>query len=720
MKLLLSTTALLLLLLSKEGVQSLDTDSKNERELFSKIIGGQDADPGQFPWFARGRGRTGGWWGCGGSLVAEEWVLSAAHCGWTPTGTFQIGALCSPYSTDDNCGQPVDEIGMDMVFDHPSYNGNTLEYDFSLIRLSDLSSVTPVPMDETGIVDNYQGGEMLQPIGFGETGTGSSTDLLWVDSPFVTNSVCNSLYNGGITSSMMCAGDTVNGGVDACQGDSGGPLYDANAETLVGVTSWGIGCALKTHPGVYARIHNQWAWIKNTICTNSLKSNPSFCGPPPPTSAPSACQGGLLDIELRIRTDNWGYETTWLLENTNTEEHVAHESALENNEEYVYNFDLCATPCYKFTITDTYGDGILTSSSGYYDFSVNGEIIATTGDTDGNFGSEESVEFCGEDYVSPPVDPTASPTKNPTDTPTTSPTDNPTDTPTASPTGTPTASPTKNPTDIPTISPTDNPTDTLTTPPTDNPTVSSTPAASTTISPTSSPTSPPTDNPTTSPSSSECGFEALLQLKTDSWASEISWSLIEKSTGTVIESAEYDNGDNMKVFQYPFCLPSACYEFQIMDSYGDGINKSSKSGYRFSVDEAILATSADDFNGNFGSEESVTFGCNLPCEEGDFEVILDVTTDRWAYETSWTLENSDSGYVIDSVGYEYSEMNTQFEYTYCLASDSCYEFVMNDSFGDGIGGSGSYDLSVDGIIIATSVDDEGNFGSQETANFGSC
>ena len=80
------------------------------------------------------------------------------------------------------------------------------------------------------------------------------------------------MYGGDILASMMCAADP---GQDSCQGDSGGPLYDSDSNTLVGVVSWGYGCADARYPGVYSRISNQWDdWIKprsvQTIQTQSL------------------------------------------------------------------------------------------------------------------------------------------------------------------------------------------------------------------------------------------------------------------------------------------------------------------------------------------------------------------------------------------------------------------------------------------------------------------
>merc|ERR1712061_797068 len=79
----------------------------------------------------------------------------------------------------------------------------------------------------------------------------SSPDVLHVvDTPGVSNAVCDTAYGGtgSITDEMICAGNTVNGGVDACQGDSGGPLtyLDQGRAVLVGVVSWGRGCALHT------------------------------------------------------------------------------------------------------------------------------------------------------------------------------------------------------------------------------------------------------------------------------------------------------------------------------------------------------------------------------------------------------------------------------------------------------------------------------------------
>merc|ERR1711937_399572 len=126
---------------------------------------------------------------------------------------------------------------------------------------------------------------------------------------------------GEITDAMMCAGDTSDGGEDACQGDSGGPLYDKNADTLVGVTSWGIGCALEDYPGVYSRISDQWeSWIKPTICDNHSSPKPDFCSsdptppsptPPSPTPPTNPCGADEDMFRFRMKTDDYGEDITW-------------------------------------------------------------------------------------------------------------------------------------------------------------------------------------------------------------------------------------------------------------------------------------------------------------------------------------------------------------------------------------------------------------------------
>lgn len=97
----------------------------------------------------------------------------------------------------------------------------------------------------------------------GSRGSGvPDTDALQkVTVPIVSREDCNSKYSGAVTEGMICAGFT-EGGKDSCQGDSGGPLTDPSG-TLIGIVSWGQGCALPNYPGVYAHVGNYVDFINS-------------------------------------------------------------------------------------------------------------------------------------------------------------------------------------------------------------------------------------------------------------------------------------------------------------------------------------------------------------------------------------------------------------------------------------------------------------------------
>ena len=117
----------------------------------NKIVGGELAPVDKYPWFARLVYRNGSSWaGCGGMLVAPEYVLTAAHCvspntPWsTNQAAVQIGAACP--NSSNNCGQPVQQINVESITPHPNYSSSTTNNDYALVKLVSRANATPVAM----------------------------------------------------------------------------------------------------------------------------------------------------------------------------------------------------------------------------------------------------------------------------------------------------------------------------------------------------------------------------------------------------------------------------------------------------------------------------------------------------------------------------------------------------------------------------------------------
>lgn len=250
-----------------------------------KIINGEDVPPGEYPWFTRFVNKFDfEWEGCGGSLITPEFVLTAAHCisPNTDLDETNLAVEIGRYCTDDisNCGEPFETINVADVYVIPSYDASTFNNDYALLRLETRSTAMPVKMDP-GYVDDYPEGQRnLWPIGFGNTGTSLfcvifgcfPTHLQHVEVAFVPSDECDEAYNQEtITDAMMCAADP---GEDACQGDSGGPLYDKDNDVLVGITSWGYGCADPDYPGVYSKVSKIFHQLWTTLCSRRFHSFP--------------------------------------------------------------------------------------------------------------------------------------------------------------------------------------------------------------------------------------------------------------------------------------------------------------------------------------------------------------------------------------------------------------------------------------------------------------
>ncbi len=235
-------------------------------ERSNRIIGGVAVNAGELPYMVSLQKGTRHF--CGGSLIAKNWVLTAAHCvrgGSTSGLNLRIGMLKQGEHAS------AENFTAKRIISHPDYNSSKTDYDYALIELDGSSKATPVALNrETlDLPDEEDKAPSATTAGWGTTSEGGSisSSLLKVDVPMVSAKNCEEAYPNKITKQMICAG-FIKGGKDSCQGDSGGPLLmknDSGENVLIGVVSWGQGCARPKKFGVYAEVYGATSWIENQL-----------------------------------------------------------------------------------------------------------------------------------------------------------------------------------------------------------------------------------------------------------------------------------------------------------------------------------------------------------------------------------------------------------------------------------------------------------------------
>ncbi|MBU0945703.1 MAG: trypsin-like serine protease [Proteobacteria bacterium] len=234
--------------------------------MIPKVVGGAAAEPDRWPWAAAiafKKDDDSLFQYCGGTLIDSRWVLTAAHCDVQKGDKVILGRS----NLKQEGGEVIDVTRVLYTRDSglKAFDPNTMDHDIALVELATASSQQPVSrVGATGAAVSV--GKQATVIGWGllEEGGEASDTLQQVAVPIFSNDSCDALYslsNISITDNMMCAGLH---GKDSCQGDSGGGVFVQNSldqDVMVGVVSFGIGCARPNFPGVYTRVSNYAAWI---------------------------------------------------------------------------------------------------------------------------------------------------------------------------------------------------------------------------------------------------------------------------------------------------------------------------------------------------------------------------------------------------------------------------------------------------------------------------
>jgi secreted trypsin-like serine protease len=240
-----------------------------------RIVGGVPASEGEYPYFTAlqfvGNGSPFDRQFCGGTLVAPQVVLTAAHC-VEGTAAQDIEVTVGRTNLDDESSGEV--IAVENIEVHPQFISVDNGYDVALLQLTEPSSAPTIELAGPDDVDLVQPDSPSTVIGHGTTSAGGqgSARLREVTVPIQDDQYMADRYNAdgaNYDAATMIGAGPIQGGQDSCQGDSGGPLMVFNGDTpkQIGIVSWGgtnnnPGCAIPDLPGIYSEVYQgellQW------------------------------------------------------------------------------------------------------------------------------------------------------------------------------------------------------------------------------------------------------------------------------------------------------------------------------------------------------------------------------------------------------------------------------------------------------------------------------
>lgn len=237
-----------------------------------RIVGGDLVIPGEIPWQVALIAYPSGQLFCGGSILSEQWVITAAHCLVEAHGSFLVRVGEHNIFIKEKEEQDLDVLEQHI---HPRYNVSVSLYnhDIALLYLKTpitfSTTVRPICIGPKAFTENLVKESSPATVsGWGRTrflGATSNT-LHKVEVPFTDRTECKDSSSARITRFMFCAG-YYNEAKDACQGDSGGPHANSihNTWFLTGIVSWGEECAKVGKYGVYTRVSFYYPWIQHVM-----------------------------------------------------------------------------------------------------------------------------------------------------------------------------------------------------------------------------------------------------------------------------------------------------------------------------------------------------------------------------------------------------------------------------------------------------------------------